>query len=63
MIELVGILFNRHYETSRKIAEYFVIDPDKLSGAAALAKPGYPLISAFCDDGRYYQRVLCDYQH
>ncbi len=31
--------------------------------AAALAKPGHPMIKAFRDDERYCQRVLCDYLH
>ena len=41
----------------------FGIDPDKPSPAAALAKPKHPMISAFRDDERYCQRVLCDYMH
>jgi len=62
VIDLTGRLFVLSpYEAARKLAVDFGIDPDKPSPAAALAKPKHPMISAFRDDERYCQRVLCDY--
>ena len=64
VIDLTGRLFVLSpYEAARKLAVDFGIDPDKPSPAAALAKPKHPMISAFRDDERYCQRVLCDYMH
>ncbi|MCH4020610.1 MAG: CHC2 zinc finger domain-containing protein [Erysipelotrichaceae bacterium] len=64
VIDLTGRLFVLSpYEAARKLAVDFGIDPDKPSPAAALAKPKHPMISAFRDDERYCQRVLCDYLH
>jgi len=64
VIDLTGRLFVLSpYEAARKLTVDFGIDPDKPSPAAALAKPKHPMISAFRDDERYCQRVLCDYMH
>ena len=64
VIDLTGRFFVLSpYEAARKLAVDFGIDPDKPSPAAALAKPKHPMISAFRDDERYCQRVLCDYLH
>ena len=64
MIDLTERLFALSpYETAKKLAADFGIDPDKPPSAAELAKPKHPMIRAFREDERYCQRVLCDYLH
>jgi len=51
------------YESVKKLAADFGIDPDKPPAAPTLSKPRYPMIKAFREDELYCHRVLCDYLH
>lgn len=63
VIDFVARLFGlSSYETAKKLAYDFGIDPDKPPVAMALKKP-YPLARVFRNDEMYCQRVLCDYLH
>ena len=63
VIDFVARLFGlSSYETAKKLAYDFGINPDKPPAAMALKKP-YPLAQAFRNDEMYCQRVLCDYLH
>ena len=64
VIDLVAKLFNlSSYDTAKKLAYDFGIDPDKPPAAAALRKPKYPLAKAFQKEEIHCQRILCDYLH
>ena len=64
VIDLAARLFNlSSYDTAKKLAYDFGIDPDKPPAAAALRKPKYPLAKAFQREELHCQRVLCDYLH
>ena len=64
VIDLVAKLFNlSSYDTAKKLAYDFGIDPDKPPAAAALRKPKYPLAKAFQNETLHCQRILCDYLH
>ena len=64
VIDLVTRLFNlSSYDTAKKLAYDFGIDPDKPPAAAALRKPKYPLAKAFQKEEIHCQRLLCDYLH
>ena len=63
VIDFVARLFGlSSYETAKKLAYDFGINPDKPPAAMALKKP-YPLAQAFRNDEIHCQRVLCDYLH
>ena len=63
VVDFVARLFGlSSYETAKKLAYDFGINPDKPPAAMALKKP-YPLAQAFRNDEMYCQRVLCDYLH
>ncbi len=64
VIEFTARLFGlSSYETAKKLAYDFGLDPGKPPAAAALKKPEYPLARAFQRDEMRCQRVLCDYLH
>ena len=64
VIDFVSRLYGLSaFDTAKKIASDFGLDPGKPPSAAALVKPRHPMISAFREDERYCHRVLCDYLH
>lgn len=64
VIDLVARLFDlSSYESAKKLAHDFGIDPDKPPAAIALPKPKRPLLKAYRQEEVRCLRVLCDYLH
>ena len=52
VIDFVSRLYGLSaFDAAKKIASDFGLDPGKPPSAAALVKPGHPMISAFREDG------------